>query len=155
MFDAVVIIRGGGSTVDLHCFDSYALAKEIALSPVPVLTGIGHERDETVADRVAHMRLITPTAVAEFLISKARLFEDGIDDLRQRLVLRTNTLIAAEKHLLENISSNLSGRSRDYLRLTFNSLKHDIFSLQSVRLCRHENAFRLSQDLRGKLKKCG
>lgn len=154
-FDAVVIIRGGGSTVDLHCFDGYALAKEIALSPVPVLTGIGHERDETVADSVAHMRLITPTAVAEFLISKARQFEDGIDDLRRRLVLRTNTLIAAEKHLLENISSNLSGHCGDYLRLTFNSLKHDIFALHSSAFAAMKTPFAYLKTCEGSLTNAG
>ena len=133
-FDAVVIIRGGGSAVDLNCFDSYGLSREIALSPLPVLTGIGHERDETVADRVAHMRLITPTAVADFLISRSRDFEDGIDDLQQRLVFRTQALVASERHLLENLSTSLSRLSRDLLSLSFQSLKHDIFVLQASSL---------------------
>ncbi|MDR1882110.1 MAG: exodeoxyribonuclease VII large subunit [Prevotella sp.] len=67
-FDAVVIIRGGGATSDLNCFDSYLLAAGCAQFPLPVITGIGHERDETVLDIVAHTRAKTPTAVAEFLI---------------------------------------------------------------------------------------
>jgi exodeoxyribonuclease VII large subunit len=67
-FDAVVIIRGGGATSDLSCFDSYLLAACCAQFPLPVITGIGHERDETVLDIVAHTRAKTPTAVAEFLI---------------------------------------------------------------------------------------
>jgi exodeoxyribonuclease VII large subunit len=76
-FDALVIIRGGGSQSDLSCFNGYWLASHIAQFPLPVLTGIGHEQDETVADMVAHTRLKTPTAVAEFLLSKFQE-EDGL-----------------------------------------------------------------------------
>lgn len=68
-FDAVVIIRGGGATSDLSCFDSYLLAASCAQFPLPIITGIGHERDETVLDVVAHTRAKTPTAVAEFIIN--------------------------------------------------------------------------------------
>lgn len=68
LFDAVVIIRGGGSQTDLGCFDSYELAANIAQFPLPVIAGIGHERDETIVDRVAHLRAKTPTAAAAFLI---------------------------------------------------------------------------------------
>ena len=68
-YDAVVIVRGGGSQIDLSCFDAYGLAAEVAKFPLPVITGIGHERDDTVVDIVAHTKLKTPTAVAEFLIS--------------------------------------------------------------------------------------
>lgn len=67
-FDCVVIIRGGGAVTDLDCFDNYRLAEAVALYPLPVFTGIGHERDEVVLDYVAHTRLKTPTAVAAFLI---------------------------------------------------------------------------------------
>lgn len=67
-FDAVVIIRGGGATSDLSSFDSYLLAASCAQFPLPIITGIGHERDDTVLDIVAHTRAKTPTAVAEFLI---------------------------------------------------------------------------------------
>lgn len=76
-FDAVVIIRGGGATSDLSSFDSYLLAASCAQFPLPVITGIGHERDDTVLDIVAHTRAKTPTAVAEFLI--ANLAETAIE----------------------------------------------------------------------------
>lgn len=69
-WDVLVIIRGGGSQVDLGCFDGYNLANNIAQFPLPVITGIGHEKDVTIADMVAHTRLKTPTAVAEFLIDQ-------------------------------------------------------------------------------------
>ena len=70
LFDVVVIIRGGGATSDLNSFDSYLLAANCAQFPLPIITGIGHERDDTVVDLVAHTRMKTPTAVAEFLISR-------------------------------------------------------------------------------------
>lgn len=66
-YDVAIIIRGGGGLLDLSCFDDYTLAKRIAMMPLPVLTGIGHERDVSVADMVAHQAFKTPTAVADYL----------------------------------------------------------------------------------------
>jgi exodeoxyribonuclease VII large subunit len=80
-FDVVVIIRGGGAQSDLNCFNSYWLSSHICQFPLPVLTGIGHEQDETITDLVAHTRLKTPTAVAEFLISRFRDIDEKINDL--------------------------------------------------------------------------
>ena len=77
-YDALVLIRGGGAQMDLDCFDDEALARALAKFPIPVLTGIGHERDETISDMVAHTKLKTPTAVAEFLLSGFRDFEDSL-----------------------------------------------------------------------------
>ncbi|MDN3202788.1 exodeoxyribonuclease VII large subunit [Algoriphagus sediminis] len=77
-FDAVVLIRGGGAQLDLDCFDEYVLAKRIATMRLPVLTGIGHERDETIADLVSHTPLKTPTAVAEFVLSSFREFDENL-----------------------------------------------------------------------------
>lgn len=85
-FDAVVIVRGGGSTLDLNCFNSYNIAKAIATSPYPVITGIGHEKDDSIADAVAHTRLGQPRAVAEFIIRKAKEFEIKINDLTARIM---------------------------------------------------------------------
>lgn len=102
-YDLVVIIRGGGSKVDLHCFDSYCLALEITRFPLPVITGIGHERDDTVIDIVAHTRMKTPTAVAEFVINGMRSFEENIIDLQRRLTLRTRVVLEGEKQRLRII----------------------------------------------------
>lgn len=87
-FDCVVIIRGGGATSDLSDFDSYNLASAIAQFPLPVFVGIGHERDETVLDYVAHTALKTPTAVAAFIIDHQAQQLVLIDELGQRI---TNT----------------------------------------------------------------
>ncbi|MCU4155393.1 exodeoxyribonuclease VII large subunit [Carboxylicivirga sp. A043] len=101
LFDAVVIIRGGGSTADLMCFDNYELALNIAQFPLPVLTGIGHERDESVADMVAHTRLKTPTAVAEFIIERIHNFDAYLMDLKEQFVASTQQMINDEKHRFE------------------------------------------------------
>ncbi len=80
-FDAVVIIRGGGATSDLNSFDSYLLAANCAQFPLPIITGIGHERDDTILDMVAHTRMKTPTAVAEFLIGKMDMAAEALHSL--------------------------------------------------------------------------
>lgn len=85
-FDAVVIIRGGGSQLDLSCFDNYNLAYHITQFPLPVITGIGHEKDNTIVDLVAHTRLKTPTAVAEFLIGEVARFDLQIDELENKMI---------------------------------------------------------------------
>ncbi|MFT6972371.1 MAG: exodeoxyribonuclease VII large subunit [Roseivirga sp.] len=84
-FDLIVIIRGGGSQVDLDCFDDYQLTSYIAQFPIPIITGIGHERDETISDLVAHTKLKTPTAVAEFLISGLERFDEKLNESAYRL----------------------------------------------------------------------
>jgi exodeoxyribonuclease VII large subunit len=84
-FDVVVIIRGGGASVDLVCFDDYWVAYNITQFPLPVLTGIGHERDQSIADMVAHTSLKTPTAVAEFILAKSISFLERINDHAQNL----------------------------------------------------------------------
>lgn len=111
-FEVVVLIRGGGSQVDLSCFDSYALALEVARFPLPVLSGIGHERDETVLDRVSNRRLITPSAVAEFIVSRTRRFEDALEELRQRLVSNVTDMVGHERHRLAMASRLLVTSTR-------------------------------------------
>ncbi|EDV07681.1 Exonuclease VII, large subunit [Bacteroides intestinalis DSM 17393] len=84
-FDAVVIIRGGGATSDLSGFDTYLLAAACAQFPLPIITGIGHERDDTVLDSVAHTRVKTPTAAAEYLINCMDLAADELEVLISQL----------------------------------------------------------------------
>lgn len=84
-FDVVVIIRGGGATVDLASFDSYQLAFNVANFPIPVITGIGHDRDQTVLDHVAHTSVKTPTAAAAFLIDTLAEQWQRIIDLQEEI----------------------------------------------------------------------
>jgi len=93
-FDAVVIIRGGGSKSDLAWFDNYELAANIAQFPLPVITGIGHDRDQSIADIVAHTTLKTPTAVAEFLINRTETFEGTMIDLAESFTFVVSDLLA-------------------------------------------------------------
>jgi len=81
LFDVVVIIRGGGATTDLACFDSYELALNCAQFPLPIIAGIGHQRDVSILDMVAHTSVKTPTAVAEFLIYNLQLAENTVLDI--------------------------------------------------------------------------
>ena len=101
-FDLVVIIRGGGASSDLSDFDSYELAACIALYPLPVLTGIGHERDETVLDYVAHTKVKTPTAAAAFIIEHQAEEAALLDDLYQRITHSSKEQIQREKQRLEH-----------------------------------------------------
>jgi len=99
-FDAVVIIRGGGSKIDLGAFDSFELGKAIATFPLPIIVGIGHEVDETIVDQVAHTSLKTPTAVADFLIRKALHFESWIVEQKNYLQrVATNHIQTAKLQL--------------------------------------------------------
>ena len=106
-FDLVVLIRGGGAQVDLDCFDTYGLASHIAQFPLPVITGIGHERDETVADLVAHTKMKTPTAVAEFLIDGITTYDERLESYRQRLANRTVQLLRERTYQLDSWQTTL------------------------------------------------
>lgn len=104
-FDIVVIIRGGGSQSDLSCFDNYNVATNIAQFPIPILTGIGHDKDESIADIVAFQKLKTPTAVADYIIDRTHDFEISINDY---LILSTDILneyIENQKTLLNHYGS--------------------------------------------------
>ena len=100
-WDVVVIIRGGGATGDLSDFDSYPLAACIAQFPLPVVVGIGHERDETVLDHVAHTRVKTPTAAAAFLINHEAQEAARLDDLQQRIAHMVSERLSRERQRLE------------------------------------------------------
>ena len=106
-FDMLVIIRGGGAQVDLDCFDSYEVGAHIAQFPIPVVTGIGHERDETVADLVAHTRMKTPTAVAEFLISGVNSFEEKLEGLWRRMTQEGKHIVSARSYEMDSLVQQL------------------------------------------------
>ncbi|MBN2814149.1 MAG: exodeoxyribonuclease VII large subunit [Bacteroidales bacterium] len=114
-FDVVVLIRGGGSQSDLNCFNSYWLASHLCQFPLPVLTGIGHEQDETIADLVAHTRLKTPTAVAEFLISRFQLADEKINELSDNLIDAVTEKVSHEKERLSRFTLQLKPAAREML----------------------------------------
>ena len=106
-WDAVVIIRGGGATADLSGFDTLALAENVAQFPLPVITGIGHERDESIIDMVSHTRVKTPTAAAAFLIDNLATTLSAIDNLQARAVNSVKDRISAAMAKLSLFSSQL------------------------------------------------
>ena len=115
-WDAVVIIRGGGATSDLSGFDSYDLAANCAQFPLPIITGIGHERDDTVIDNVVHTRVKTPTAAAEFLISC--MYESALmlEDYTNRIIGGVEVRMEREKHRLERLTERIPMTTNMYLQ---------------------------------------
>lgn len=110
LFDAVIIIRGGGATSDLNSFDSYLLAANCAQFPLPILTGIGHERDDTIVDLVAHTRLKTPTAVAAFLLERMDRVAGELSLLQQQLVQDAERILLAQRNFLQLLSTRFPER---------------------------------------------
>jgi exodeoxyribonuclease VII large subunit len=115
-FDCVVLVRGGGSRADLECFNHYDLAYYITQFPLPVITGIGHERDESVADMVAHHGLLTPTAVAEFLVDQLLAFDFRLSALLDRLSVSVKNRVQADLTRLERYQGNAIHLSRGMLQ---------------------------------------
>jgi len=130
VFDALIIIRGGGSQLDLDSFDSYELCSHLAQFPLPVITGIGHQRDEAVADLVAHTNLKTPTAVSEFLIQRVREFDMKLDQLYHSLSKNSISLIREHRIFLENAFANIGFRVKDQLRNSQNQLQRWLGKIQ-------------------------
>lgn len=122
LFDVVAIIRGGGASADLNCFDLYMLANNIAQFPLPVISGIGHERDITVVDVVSHTRAKTPTAVAEFIIDHMSVTASQLLDLQNRVVAVSENTILKEKNDLLLASKELSHGVKLMLQKEFGAI---------------------------------
>jgi exodeoxyribonuclease VII large subunit len=103
-FDAVVIIRGGGATSDMSGFDTLALAENVANFPIPIITGIGHDRDESILDMVSHTRVKTPTAAAALLIDHLKVVLDAVNDSQQRITRYVQQTLATFKAQLTTIA---------------------------------------------------
>ena len=121
-YDCVVIIRGGGAVSDLSAFDSLLLAENVANFPLPVITGIGHERDESVLDMVAHTRAKTPTAAAELLIDNLEHTLDRIEAARTAIVNHVNGRMDFERMRLARVCERIPVqfslvKTRRYARL--------------------------------------
>lgn len=108
-FDVVVIIRGGGATSDLSGFDTYLLAASCAQFPLPIITGIGHERDDTVIDMVAHTRVKTPTAAAEYLIAKVDECADILSQTSARLIESVQNRLLWEHRRVDDLKQRIPG----------------------------------------------
>lgn len=109
-WDVVVIIRGGGATSDLSGFDTYELATNCAQFPIPIITGIGHERDDTVIDKVAHTRVKTPTAAAEFLINHLRETADRLEAYASFFYQEIPSWLGEQKERLDRFVARIPAR---------------------------------------------
>ena len=149
-FDCVVIIRGGGATSDLSAFDSLTLAENVANFPLPVITGIGHERDESVVDMVANMRAKTPTAAATLLVDNLKRTSDRIAAAQDRMLTAVSRRMDYERMRLARVAERipvlfslvsvrqsarieaLSARLRAAVRLGLDSASRRIDSLSAA-----------------------
>lgn len=109
-WDMVVIIRGGGATSDLSGFDTYDLAANCAQFPLPIITGIGHERDDTVLDMISHTRVKTPTAAAEFLINHVRQTAQELETYEEVIYQEVPRLLQQEKQRLDSFITRIPGQ---------------------------------------------
>ncbi len=132
-FDCVAIIRGGGSKADLECYNEYELAYFITQFPLPVITGIGHDRDESVADLVANRGLKTPTAVAEFLVDRMLAFEFLLSSLHERMTGSVKRIVQLQAARLERYGRDLQHLSRTFIHRRREHLEQSRLLLR--RLC--------------------
>lgn len=130
IFDAVVIIRGGGSEMDLKAFDDYAVAREVALFPLPVLAGIGHTKDTSVVDIVANLELKTPTAVADYLIHAIDSAWKNVEDCSQRLFAYAASTLDKEKQTLTQITEFLSAKAKTATDIEKQKIDSSAYRLQ-------------------------
>ncbi len=107
-FDCVAILRGGGAATDLHCFDAYEPAREIAMFPLPVITGIGHHTDLTILDLVAYHSADTPTALAEYLMQHTAQFIAQLDQCSMFIMNYSDRYINSHHTNLQQLADNLS-----------------------------------------------
>ena len=121
-FDAIVIIRGGGATTDMGCFDSYPLASVCSQMPLPIITGIGHTRDVSVVDMVAFASVKTPTAAAEYLLSHNALQQQRLQQLIERLARRLSNYTLLRRQALNREKMRLRMTAEAYMSRQRNRL---------------------------------
>ncbi len=141
-WDAVVIIRGGGATTDLSDFDNYPLAAFVAQMPLPVITGIGHDRDTTVLDAVAHTSMKTPTAVAAFLIGQLDRQAELLASMQQRIALAAQQSLLVQNRRMDELLRRLplaAQRNLTAQRRLLDDLVHRMPLFVSRFTARHTN----------------
>ncbi len=140
-YDAVIIIRGGGAQTDLLLFEQYAIGKAIARFPIPVITGIGHQKNETVADLMSHTSLKTPTQVAEFIIARNRDFTDQISWLERSIALRAQQITLAYQQDIFSLQQRLQQAAQARLITENNALQRtasELVHISQIRLLQEQ-----------------
>jgi exodeoxyribonuclease VII large subunit len=123
-YDVLVIIRGGGAQTDFLIFDNYDLSRAIAKFPIPIITGIGHQKNETIADLMAHTATKTPTKVAELIIAHNRAFEESVLGLQKTMLIKTYQLISYHKDRLTHINQATIRTARNLLHEQHRNMIH-------------------------------
>jgi exodeoxyribonuclease VII large subunit len=114
-YDAVVITRGGGAQTDFLIFDNYLVGQAIAKFPIPVITGIGHQKNTTIADLMAHTPTKTPTRSAEFIIAHNRTFEEALLNFQKQVLIRSQQLFSSNFQSISHLNSMIVNKSRNIL----------------------------------------
>lgn len=141
-YDLVVLIRGGGSQLDLECFDDYDLCSHLAQFPIPVITGIGHERDDTISDMVAHTKLKTPTAVAEFIIQGIASYEALVNEEAMKISKMASFIVQNATTKLQSVASSIRLNAQSVVLNENHSLQRVLQSIKhktSQQIERHYN----------------
>jgi exodeoxyribonuclease VII large subunit len=137
-YDAVVMIRGGGAQTDFLIFDTFILGRAVAKFPIPVITGIGHQKNETITDMMAHTATKTPTKAAELIIAHNRSFEEAVISLQQNILIRSQQLFSSHFQALSSLNSSIINQSRTLL----SNHKEDLHACKNVVL-QHSSAMLL------------
>jgi exodeoxyribonuclease VII large subunit len=139
-YDCIAILRGGGSKLDLSGFDNYEIGKAIANANIPVITGIGHEIDMSIADLCAHTALKTPTAIANYLIDSLLHFESSLYEMMRSIAAQTQNRITKEKLKMINFSSQLQSIFSSKIEMTKQQLDHLQQKIQSLTHLKLDNS---------------
>lgn len=150
-YDAVIIIRGGGAATDLLIFDQLEVAAAIAACPFPVFTGIGHQKNETIADLVAHTSFKTPTKVAEFIIERNRGFETGLVQAHQTIKQLAKQVLSDESAKLQQARLTISSQAKDLLHQQKQMLRNASIVVRKQPMVYIENSLLLLKQTETKL----
>lgn len=141
-YDAVVIIRGGGAQTDFLLFDNYKIARAVAKFPIPIITGIGHQKNETIVDLMAHTQTKTPTKAAEYILAHNKSFEDEILQIQKNILIKTQQLFSINYQNLSSINSFIVNNSKNIIsnykdelitinQITINKTKSILYNLKN------------------------
>ncbi|KIA95648.1 MULTISPECIES: exodeoxyribonuclease VII large subunit [unclassified Flavobacterium] len=154
LYDAVVIARGGGAQSDFLLFDNYNIGRAVAKFPIAVITGIGHQKNVSIVDLMAHTQTKTPTKAAEFIIAHNRSFEQHILSLQKNIVIKSQQLFLLHYQSLSNLKSTISNSARELISGHKDALmainQNTINSSKSILYQEHRQLLNLSHQLSGK-----
>jgi len=166
-FDVVAIVRGGGGDIGLSCYNNYRLAKEIALFPMPIITGIGHATNETVVEMISYSNAITPTKIAEFLIRKFNEFYEPVRDAEEIIVRCSTEILQQQKSIFQSeiklfrsVTENVLLENSSQLKSSSNILQYkstfivkaENSALSSTQISLRKNIFSFQESNRQRIK---